>query len=212
MIYTIHNHPQRSPEWFASRLGRVTGSRCADVFAQIKSGEAAARRDYRMQLVLERLTGKPQDDPYINADMQRGIDLEPLARSAYEARTGNLVREVGFLAHTELMAGCSPDGLCERGIIEIKCPRSAAHVETLKSQALPARYRPQVTHNLWISGADWCDFVSYDDRLPVGLQLAVVRVERDPQTIEKHAAAVADFLGEVDAEYMAVLALQEKAA
>jgi hypothetical protein len=119
--FDVIDAPQRSEAWFAARLGRVTGSRAADVLATIKSGEAAARRDYRMELVTERLTGMAADDPYINADMQRGIDLEPAAFARYEAETGRMLVTSGFLAHRELMAGCSLDGHYGdyEGIVEI---------------------------------------------------------------------------------------------
>ncbi|MEK9723283.1 MAG: YqaJ viral recombinase family protein [Rhodospirillaceae bacterium] len=111
---TTHVVQQRTPEWFALRLGRLTASDAKDMLAVIKSGEAAARRDLRMRLVCERLTGQPSEDTYTNADMQRGVDLEPEARRAYEAHTGQLVdTRVGFISHDDCAAGCSPDGVVE---------------------------------------------------------------------------------------------------
>lgn len=201
---------QRSAAWFAARAGRITGSRAADVLAKIKSGEAAARRDYRLQLAVERLTGLPQESGYINADMQRGIDLEPQARAMYEARSGNIVRQTGFCQHDELLVGCSLDGDIEEffGILELKVPKSSTHVEYLKGQRLPPAYVPQVTHNLWVTGAQFCDFVSYDDRMPEGLQYFCVRVKREDLDIAGYVAEVHKFLAEIDAEYQALLALK----
>src|SRR5690348_5803085 len=130
MNFTIIDAEQRSPAWFAARLGRLTGSRAADMLATIKSGEAAARRDLRLQLVCERLTGAAQEDPFVNAAMLRGIECEPLAFAAYEARTGLLAQRTGFLAHTSIMAGCSLDGHIGQfdGLLEVKCPKSATHL------------------------------------------------------------------------------------
>ncbi len=206
----VIDHEQRTPGWFQARAGRVTGSRAADVLAKIKSGEAAARRDYRLQLAVERLTGLPQESGYINAEMQRGIDLEPIARAQYEARSGNFVRQTGFCQHEELLAGCSLDGDIEEffGILELKVPKSATHISYLRAQRLPSEYIPQITHNLWITGAQFCDFVSFDDRLPEGLQYFCIRVKREELDIPSYVAEVQKFLAEVEAEHQALLALR----
>jgi putative phage-type endonuclease len=206
MSFHIIDAPQRSPEWFAARLGRLTGSRAEDMLSSIKTGESAKRRDYRMELVTERLTGRPAEDGYSNADMQRGIELEPEARAAYEAHTGVLVDQTGFLAHDELMAGCSLDGSVEgfAGILEIKVPRSANHFATMRAGGVPAKYLPQVTHNLWLTGAQWCDFASYDPRFPERLQLYVVRTYADDLDLAGYEKKVRAFLAEVDAEVLAV--------
>ncbi len=202
MTFTIHTDDQRSPEWFQSRVGRVTGSRAADVLATIKSGEAAARRDYRAQLVCERLTGLPQEGDFINAAMTWGIEQEANAFAAYEGLTGQLVRRTGFLAATDLMVGCSLDGDVDdfAGIVEIKCPKSATHLDYLKLpiEAIPTRHLPQMVHNLWVSGAQWCDFVSYDPRFPEPLQLFCRRLLRDEGQIKSYELAVSLFLSEVD--------------
>jgi predicted phage-related endonuclease len=193
---------QRSDAWRQARLGRITGSRAADLVATIKSGEAAARRDYRIELVCERLTGISADDGYVSKDMQRGTDLEQAAFAAYEARTGRLVRKTGFIAHDVLMAGCSLDGDVNecRGFVELKCPKSATHLRYLRSGSVPSDYLPQITHNLWITGAEWCDFVSFDDRFPPTLQFFRVRVPRDDRAIAAYEAKAVAFLAEVDRE------------
>lgn len=180
------------------------------MLATIKSGEAAARRDYRLQLVCERLTGQLQEDVFVNAAMQRGIDCEPLAFAAYEARAGQMVQRTGFLASDEFMAGCSLDGHIGQyeGLIELKCPKSATHLRYLRAGELPAEHRPQVLHNLWITGAAWCDFVSFDDRFPEPLSLFVVRVPRVEIEILAYEKTALAFLAEVaaDVEAVAVMA------
>lgn len=200
---------QRSELWRTSRLGRLTGSRAADMLATIKSGEAAARRDLRMQLVCERLTGVSQEDTYVNGAMQRGIDCEPLACAAYEALTGELVQPSGFLAHRELLAGCSLDGHIGNfdGIVEFKCAKSSTHLRWLRAGVLPPEHRPQILHNLWITGAAWCDFLSFDDRFPAPLQTFLVRVPRVEIEINAYEKVALAFLAEVDAEVAALTPL-----
>ena len=194
---------QRSPEWFQARLGRLTGSKAGDMLAKIKSGEAAARRDLRLQLVCERLTGQLQEDGYVNGAMLRGVELEPAAFRAYEALTGHLVRRTGFLQHPTLMAGCSVDGDVDdfAGIVELKCPKSTTHYRYLKlGVAAPIEHLAQITHNLWVSGAQWCDFLSFDDRFPLGAQTYLVRVKREDVDLAAYEAAALAFLAEVDAD------------
>jgi hypothetical protein len=177
------------------------------MLATIKSGEAAARRDLRTQLVLERITGQSQESGYINGDMQRGQDLEPEAIAAYEARTGSLVQPIGYCLHDTLMAGASPDGLIGEGLVEVKCPRSATHLAYLRSGGVPKDYLPQLVHQLWITGAPWVDFCSYDDRFPEGLQFFCVRLQRNDKEITSYELAASLFLAEVDKETKAVQAL-----
>jgi hypothetical protein len=214
MRFTIDQSPQRSAEWFLARLGRLTGSCAGDMLATIRSGEASARRDLRLKLVCERLTGQPQEDGYINAVMQRGIDLEPQAFAAYEALTGQMVARTGFLALTDLAAGCSLDGHVGAfdGIVEIKCPKSATHLRYLRGGIVPSDYLPQITHNLWVTGAAWCDFVSFDDRFPAHLQVFRVRVERDDKAIDTYEQKARAFLAEVEQETEAVLGLMAEVA
>lgn len=212
--YEVVNVPQRSAEWYAARAGRATGSRAAAVLAKIKSGEAAARRDYRLQLATERLTGAPQENGFVSAEMQRGIDLEPAASAAYEIETGEIVRSVGFASMVEYLAGCSPDGLIDGGLVGFKCPKSTTHVEYLKCNRVPPEYVPQVTHELWVvDDAEFYDFVSYDDRLPAGLQLLVVRAYRSEfkNELAAYEAELLKFLGEVDQEVEALKKLRRAA-
>ena len=213
MPFTIINAEQRSDEWFAARAGRLTGSRASAILARIKSGEAAVRRDYRLQLAVERMTGRPMESGYINDEMQRGINLEPVAREKYELITGNKVDQSGFLQHTHLMAGCSLDGDINAfaGILEIKCPKSTTHVSYIKGGVMPSDYLPQVRHNLWISGAEWCDFFSYDDRLPEGLDTFLVRVWAKDVDLPGYESEALRFLDEVEAEHVELQQLRAAA-
>lgn len=203
--FTAHAAAQGTPEWLAARLGRVTASRCKDVLATIKTGEAAARRDYRVQLVCERLTGQPQDDVFVSSDMQRGTDLEPVARAAYEAQTGQWVEQVGFLAHTSMMAGGSPDGVVGdyHGLIEIKCPRPARHIQWMRAGGVPADHLAQVRMLLWLTGAEWCDFISYCPQMPENLRVYVAR-EEVSLAVPQMAHDIEKFLVEVDNEESAL--------
>lgn len=200
--FTICTAEQRSPDWLMARLGRLTGSSASDMLATIQKGEAAGRRNLRMRLVLERLTGQPQEDTYVNAAMQWGIDHEQDAVDAYEAQTGNLLRRTGFLSHSSLMVGCSLDGDVDdfAGIVELKCPMSATHYGYIKAGAVPGNHLAQIQHNLWISGAEWCDFVSYDPRFPEHLRLFIRRVPRVELDILAYEKCALRFLAEVDAE------------
>lgn len=213
MQIRVIDHPQRSPEWFAARAGRLTGSRAGDMLAKIKAGEAAARRDYRLQLAVERLTGTPQEIGFVSADMQRGIDMEEAAFSAYEAHSGVMVRRTGFVCSEDYMVGCSLDGDAEnfRGVIELKAPKSTTHVGYIKAGVLPATYLPQILHNLWCTSAQWADFASFDDRLPTALQLFVIRVHARDLDIEGYAKEAHKFLAEVDAEVESLTNLRDAA-
>lgn len=195
---------QQTPEWFAARCGKATASRFKDILAKIKSGEAADRRNYRAELVCERLTGKA-DAGFTNAAMAWGTEQEPFARIAYMAKTGNIVEEIGFVAHPTLAAGASPDGLIgEDGGLEIKCPNKATHLATLRSQSVPPEHMPQVQGAMWITGRKWWDFVSYHPEFPEGLQLFVKRVERDNDYIASLETEVSTFLAEVEADVVAL--------
>jgi len=188
---------QRTDEWFSARIGKVTASRVADVVAKTKSGYSASRDNYMAQLVCERLTGKPAES-FSNAAMQWGTETEPLARAAYEAKIDVLVDEVGFIDHPSIVnSGASPDGLVGAdGLIEIKCPNTATHIDTLLSQTVPKKYADQIFWQMACTGRDWCDFVSYDPRLPPDLQLFIKRIPRDDKYIQLLEAEVIEFLTE----------------
>ena len=190
---------QRTPEWYAARLGKVTASRVADVVAKTKSGYSTSRANYMAQLICERLTGA-QGESFSSAAMQWGVEVEPQARSAYEGATGSLVIELGFAPHNAIpMAGASPDGLIgDDGLVEIKCPITATHIETLLGQSPPGKYVTQMQWQMACTGRKWCDFVSFDPRMPDGMKLFVKRVERDDETINVLEREIMMFLSELD--------------
>jgi putative phage-type endonuclease len=189
---------QGSDEWKALRLGKVTASRVADVVAKTKSGYSASRANYMAQLIAERLTNTVAD-AYTNAAMQHGTETEPEARAAYEFYQGVAVKEVAFVPHPKIdQAGCSPDGLVdEDGLVEIKAPQTATHLETLLGQAVPGKYITQIQFQLACTGRKWADFVSYDPRMPENMRLFIKRVERDDAKIKELEAEVAAFLLEM---------------
>jgi putative phage-type endonuclease len=190
---------QRSDAWFAARIGKVTASRVADVLAKTKSGYSASRDNYMAQLVCERLTGQ-REEFFTSAAMQHGTDTEPLARAAYESLKDVLVDEVGFVPHPSIiMAGASPDGLVgDNGLLEIKCPNTATHIDTLLSQTVPGKYNTQMQFQMACTDREWCDFVSFDNRLPEELQLFVKRVPRDNMYIRLMEDEIVKFLNELD--------------
>jgi len=190
---------QGSPEWFQQRIGKVTASRITDVLATLKSGgEAATRANYRSQLVCERLTGNVAES-FTNDAMKWGTEQEPNARQAYEFISGNTVVEVPMIDHPIIaMTGASPDGLIgDDGLIEIKCPNSATHIDYLLAGVVPAKHMNQMLWQMECTGRKWCDFVSYDPRLPIDLQLFIVRFERDDEALKKIRDGVVAFLNEV---------------
>lgn len=192
---------QGSPEWHAARLGKITASRITDVMATLKSGgEAAGRKNYRAQLVVERMTDQTAES-YMNAAMQWGVDNETPARECYEFLTGVQVEQVGFVNHPAIpMCGASPDGLVDDdGLVEIKCPNTATHIEYLLSGGVPADYVKQMLWQMACTDRKWCDFVSYDPRMPIDLQLFTVRLLWDDVAIKQIQDAVILFLAEVDA-------------
>jgi putative phage-type endonuclease len=189
---------QRTPEWFAKRLGKVTASRIADLMAKTKTGPGASRANYLAQLVTERLTGTPTES-YKSPAMDWGIEQEAAARAAYSARTGVLVDEVDFVDHPTMQAGASPDGLVgEDGLIEIKCPNTSTMLEYLEDRTIPTKYRLQIQWQLAVTGRDWCDFVAYDPRLPEHLQLLVIREPRNTDLVVEITHEVNRFLAEVE--------------
>jgi putative phage-type endonuclease len=189
---------QRSPEWYAARLGKVGASRIGDLMAQTRSGYGASRGNLMAELIVERLTGTPYNG-YTNAAMQWGIDHESEAKEAYAFVTDVEVEEVGFLDHPAIaMAGASPDGLVgDHGLVEVKCPNSATHIETLLSGSIDVKYRLQMQFQMATTGRAWCDFVSYDPRMPASMQFWVRRVGRDDEQIRILEHEVRAFLDEL---------------
>jgi putative phage-type endonuclease len=197
MIYACE---QRSEAWSALRVGKVTGSRTAEVCAEIKKGEAASRRNYRAEIIAETLTGQPADT-YISKEMQWGIDTEPFARAAYELECDATVDSgIGFAVHPRIKRfGASPDGLVGNdGLVELKCPNTATHIDYILSGIVPAEYKAQMLSEMACSERQWCDFVSFDPRLPRRLQLFVRRFARDDARILEIETKVEQFLAEVD--------------
>ena len=189
--------PQGSPEWLAARAGKVTASRINDVMA---AKTTAAYRDYRAQIVAEILTGQPQESGFTNAAMQWGTEQEKFARVEYEMFCAWTVDEVGLVIHPTIEQGAaSPDGLVSTdGLVEIKCPKTSTHLQTLVDKKQPRQYENQMLWQMACTGRQWCDFVSYDPRLPEDLQLFVHRFDRNEKRIEEIEAAIKQFLSEVN--------------
>lgn len=205
---------QRSPEWFAARLGKVTASRVADIMAKTKSGPSASRANYMAELICERLTGQ-QAERFSNAAMDWGTTTEPQARAAYEFLTDATVVETGLVDHPSIpMFGASPDGLVgDDGLIEIKCPNTATHIETLLSETVPGKYMTQMQVQMLCTGRAWCDFVSFDPRLPPDLQIWIRRVPADPEYQAEITTEVTKFLGDLGSKIADLSArYMEKAA
>lgn len=191
---------QGTPEWHAARAGKVTASRMADLTARTKAGWGAGRANYMAELVAERLTGVVSES-FTNLSMRHGIETEPEARRVYEFMTDNRVTPIGFVLHPTIeMSGASPDGLVgEDGLLEIKCPNTATHIETLLTDEVQEKYIKQMQWQMICTGRSWCDFVSYDPRLPARMQLFVKRVPAAPAMQEDLETQVTAFLTEIDA-------------
>ena len=191
---------QGSEEWIAARLGRVTASVISDVMAKGRSGApSATRANLLARIVAERLSGRAAEG-FTSQAMQHGIDTEAQARACYTMETGRNVDEVGFVPHPSIaMAGASPDGLVgERGLVEIKCPNTATHIDTILTGAVPDKYLKQMLFQMACTGRDWCDFVSFDPRMPDEMQLFIKRVPRDAEAVAEIEAAVLAILAEAD--------------
>ena len=200
---------QRSTEWFQARLGKVTASRVADVMAKTKTGYSTSRENYMAQLALELLTGKPTEG-YANAAMQWGIEQEPNARAVYEAKTGQMVQEVGFIVHPTIeQAGASPDGLIgDDGMIEIKCPESKTVIEFLLSGKIADKYYKQMQWQMACCNRKWTDYTVYDPRMPERLQLIVRRVYRDDKAIKEMEDEILKFLDELNIQVKKLMEIQ----
>jgi hypothetical protein len=208
----IVNCEQGTPEWMQARCGIATASCFSNILATIKSGEAAARRNYRAKLVVERLTGKVVSSDFQSASMIQGIAREPLARDAYSEKTGTEIEQVGFMVDDLHQAGASPDGLIgDDGGLEIKCPELATHLEYLRLRSEPPAYTAQIQGCMWISGRKWWDFVSWNPDFPAHLQMIVRRVHRDDDYITSLQLAVARFMQEVREEEIEIRSLPEAA-
>lgn len=204
---------QGSPEWFAERCGKVTASRVADLIAKTKTGWGASRANYAAELIAERLTGVKAEG-YTNAAMQHGIDTEPQARDAYEFYADVGVVQVGFIAHPAIaMTGASPDGLVgDDGLVEIKCPNTATHIETLLGASVPGKYVTQMQWQMACTGRQWCDFVSYDPRLPESMRSFIRRVNRNQVVIDELERAVVVFLDELETTLLTLRSMYEPVA
>lgn len=196
---------QRSPEWYAERLGKVTASKVADVVARIKAGWGASRANYAAQIIAERLTGQNYA-PYVNAEMKWGEEQEPAARSAYSFYADVDVELCGFVAHPKIaMSGASPDGLVgKEGLVEFKCPNTANHIDTLLGDPIPSKYIMQMQWQMACAERSWCDFASFDPRLPEHMRLFVKRIKRDDKLIAELEKEVALFLREIDTKLAAL--------
>lgn len=205
---------QGTPEWHAARCGRVTGSRIADIVRQTKSGPSKMRATYLGEIVAERLAGVQSSDGYVSASMQHGKDNEDAARETYAFVHGIDVVRVGFVLHPTIDgAGVSPDSLAgESGLLEIKCPNTITHIQTLRGAPIDPDYAKQIQWGLACTGREWADFISYDPRLPADLAMKVIRVARDAEMIDFLENAVREFLADVDAEIDALMKLRQVAA
>jgi putative phage-type endonuclease len=190
---------QGTPEWFAQRCGKATASRISDIVAKTKSGYSTSRANYMAQLVVERMTNQVAES-YTNAAMEWGTTNEPFARAAYESKTGVLVDEVGAIDHPTIpMSAASPDGLVGSDMcLEIKCPGTSQHISTLLGEEIAKKYYDQMQWQMVCANRSWCDFVSYDPRMPEGLQLFIKRIVRDDKYIGELEGEVIQFLAEVD--------------
>lgn len=219
MRFIIHDCEQRTDVWRQARLGKVTSSTAADMLATHKDGKtpAASRKNLLTQLVLERITGRSQDDGYQSRAMEQGTEREADACGQYEVLTGRPVFSAGFLQHPTLAAGASLDGFVgpiknPEGIIEIKCPLPATHLEYLKTGAVPHHYFKQILHQLWVTGAEWCDWLSFNPDFPEPLRTKLVRVHAPREALHAYEGLLKQFLAEVDAEEANVRKLMELAA
>lgn len=192
-------HEQGTAEWLSERAGKVTASRIGDLMAKTKAGYGASRANYMAVLVAERLTGIPKQG-FTNDAMRWGTETEPQARAMYELETGHTVIETGMVPHPTIEGcGASPDGLVgDTGLVEIKCPNTATHIETLRGAAIDRKYILQMHWQMICCEREWCDFVSFDPRLPLEMQIHIRRVERDAELVEEITAEVTQFLTELN--------------
>jgi putative phage-type endonuclease len=204
---------QGTDAWRALRVGKVTASRVADIVRRTKTGYSTSRANYLAELIAEKLTGVPA--PHFNSvPMQWGTDNEPNARAAYEFKTACEVTPVGFVVHPVIRdSGASPDGLVgNEGLVEFKCPLTATHIDTLLSGKIDADYITQMQWQMACTGRKWCDWVSFDPRMPESMKLFVKRIERDDTMIAQLEKDVREFLDELAKKLAQLIAYQQKQA
>jgi len=205
--FLIVDAEQRSGAWFEARLSRVTGSMASNVWDKTKKGERVAGwTSYQDQLLAEALTGISADDVYVTRDMQRGIELEPVARNALARQLGVRIRETGFLAHKTIRAGSSLDGDIDdfRAVVELKCPKTTTHLRYIEANVVPDTYMGQGLHNLYVSGAEVLYFGSFDDRLPPHLQLFVKEVNAKDMPLEEYERDLLAFTTQLEERIQAL--------
>lgn len=214
--FILHEFPQHlddgspNPEWVACRLGRITGTGANAMLSKPKVAGEGMRANLSVQLALERVTGQKCGKDFQSDAMEDGLHLEPDARFAYERKTGQIVMQVGFVAHATLMAGASLDGYVNdfEGLVSIKCPYAATHWDTVNSGTIKLAYMRQIIHEQWLTGAQWTDFVSFNPAFREKLQLKIIRVPRNEDAIKQHHDAVIAFLAEVEAAYQSMRTLE----
>lgn len=202
---------QGSEAWKLLKVGKVSASRMADLLAKTKSGASASRAKYMAQLLCERMTGQPTEF-FTTAAMQRGTEIEPVARAAYEAENLTSVEQVAWVEHPTIpMAGCSPDGLVgEHGLIEIKCKEIHNHLDSILNDKIDPDHQAQMMWQMACTGRQWCDYVCFDDRAPEGLQLFVKRLERNDELIQKMEDEVRTFLKDLESMIQKLNEIKEK--
>ena len=200
MIYSEEEYPQGSDEWQEIRCGKVTASKITDIMAKLKSGKpAAGRATYMGQLIAERLTGV-KSDSFSSTAMQWGIETEPQARAAYEFAKEVEVEQIAFMDHPSIeLAGMSPDGLIGKdGLFETKCPNTATHIDFLITKKIPKKYIDQMQWQMACSGRKWCDYMSFDPRMPEHLNKMIIKVNRDDKYIQEMEIEVIKFNSEIE--------------
>lgn len=220
LSFDIIDCVQQSPEWYEARAGLVTGS-CADIVVSkelASGGETAGKKDYRLQLAIERMTGRAQLDDFQNKYTRHGNEMEPLARVAVEQKHDIIFTESGFMRHKTKLIGVSLDGHTpiaesvkpDDTMLELKCPKSTTHMGYIQAAKLPAAYRWQVVHGMYTTGIQRCLFASYDDRMPEGLQLFTIMVYAKDLPLEEYGLALDKFLASVHEMEQKLKSLQEK--
>jgi putative phage-type endonuclease len=198
MLLLTKDLEQGTEEWKLARVGHITASRFADAIAKTRTGWGASRANYMAELICEQLTGEPYPQ-YSSPAMAWGSQCEPAARAAYSYAKDCDVITAGFIKHPHIEDfGCSPDGFVGTdGLVEIKCPNSATHIDTLLRGVIPGDYITQMMAQMSVTGRRWCDWVSFDPRLPLRMQLYVRRVERDDKLIAIMEQQALEFLAEL---------------